>query len=126
MTKVYVIDSADRSRIDETGLELNSLLQEEKLAGVPLLVFANKQDIVHALPAGEVLSLMLVLLFRSQRVSICTQSVTACGTFSRALPRPARVCSRAWSGSSKTSSNSPSVVSSEVFAFRIQVLSHRR
>ncbi|KAG5457781.1 MAG: ADP-ribosylation factor family-domain-containing protein, partial [Olpidium bornovanus] len=36
------------------GIELNSLLEEPKLAGVPLLVFANKQDLVTALPADEI------------------------------------------------------------------------
>jgi len=50
---VYVIDSADRKRIEETGQELNQLLEEEKLAGVPVLVFANKQDLLNAMPAKE-------------------------------------------------------------------------
>ncbi|RKO87048.1 ADP-ribosylation factor family-domain-containing protein, partial [Blyttiomyces helicus] len=34
--------------------ELNSLLEETKLAGVPLLVFSNKQDLVNALPGDEI------------------------------------------------------------------------
>ena len=51
---VYVIDSSDRRRLEETGMELNLLLEEEKLAGVPLLVFANKQDLLNALPAAEI------------------------------------------------------------------------
>lgn len=33
--------------------ELAELLAEEKLAGVPLLVFANKQDLFNAAPASE-------------------------------------------------------------------------
>merc|ERR1712023_389952 len=32
---VYVIDSADRRRLEESGEELKELLQEEKLAGTP-------------------------------------------------------------------------------------------
>lgn len=52
---VYVIDSADRRRIQECSTELTSLLTDEKLAGIPLLVFANKQDLLQALPADEVL-----------------------------------------------------------------------
>ena len=51
---VYVIDSADGNRIDETGEELSKLLEEEQLSGVPLLVFANKQDLVTAMPASEI------------------------------------------------------------------------
>lgn len=53
-TQIYVIDSADRTRFEETGEELEELLQEEKLAGVPLLVFANKQDLPTAAPASEI------------------------------------------------------------------------
>ncbi|MEQ2208450.1 ADP-ribosylation factor protein 3, partial [Xenoophorus captivus] len=34
-------------------LELAELLEEEKLAAVPLLVFANKQDLMSASPASE-------------------------------------------------------------------------
>lgn len=48
-----MIDSADRRRMEETGVELQQLLEEEKLSGVPLLIFANKQDLLSALPASE-------------------------------------------------------------------------
>ena len=51
---VYVIDSADRRRIEETGLELNSLIEEEKLHSVPILIFANKQDLINALTPNEI------------------------------------------------------------------------
>eukprot|EP00595_Chromulina_sp_UTEXLB2642_P000098 CAMPEP_0196762176 /NCGR_PEP_ID=MMETSP1095-20130614/1549_1 /TAXON_ID=96789 ORGANISM="Chromulina nebulosa, Strain UTEXLB2642" /NCGR_SAMPLE_ID=MMETSP1095 /ASSEMBLY_ACC=CAM_ASM_000446 /LENGTH=185 /DNA_ID=CAMNT_0042112605 /DNA_START=52 /DNA_END=609 /DNA_ORIENTATION=- len=51
---IYVIDSADRRRIEETCLELQQLLEEEKLANVPLLVLANKQDLLNALAPDEI------------------------------------------------------------------------
>jgi len=51
---IYVIDSTDRNRFDETGMELNELLEDEKLSGVPLLVFANKQDLFSAAKASEI------------------------------------------------------------------------
>ncbi|XP_055350529.1 ADP-ribosylation factor-like protein 3 [Paramacrobiotus metropolitanus] len=51
---IYVIDSADRHRFEETAGELGELLMEEKLSGVPILVFANKQDLNHAAPANEI------------------------------------------------------------------------
>jgi len=51
---IYVIDSADRRRMEETGVELQQLLDEERLSHVPLLVMANKQDLLNALsPTGE-------------------------------------------------------------------------
>uniref|UniRef100_A0A7S0YMS3 ADP-ribosylation factor-like protein 3 n=1 Tax=Hemiselmis tepida TaxID=464990 RepID=A0A7S0YMS3_9CRYP len=51
---VYVIDCSDRRRMDETGVELNTLLEEEQLAGVPLLLFANKQDLLNAMAPDDV------------------------------------------------------------------------
>ncbi|XP_071097549.1 ADP-ribosylation factor-like protein 3 [Haliotis cracherodii] len=51
---IYVIDSSDKKRFDETSLELKELLEEEKLAGVPLIVFANKQDLLTAASASDI------------------------------------------------------------------------
>jgi len=34
--------------------ELGELLADDKLTGVPLLVFANKQDLIHAASASDV------------------------------------------------------------------------
>jgi len=51
---VYVIDSADRKHLPDSGAELNKLLDEHKLAGVPLLVMANKQDIMTSMDAKDV------------------------------------------------------------------------
>merc|ERR1711879_803736 len=51
---IYVIDSSDRRRLEESGQELRELLAEDKLGGVPLLVYANKQDLLQASPADEI------------------------------------------------------------------------
>uniref|UniRef100_T1IIV3 ADP-ribosylation factor-like protein 3 n=1 Tax=Strigamia maritima TaxID=126957 RepID=T1IIV3_STRMM len=51
---IYVIDSADRKRFEETGVELAELLAEEKLSGIPLLIYANKQDLFNAAAASEI------------------------------------------------------------------------
>ncbi len=51
---VYVIDSADEDRLAESGKELKALLGENALKGVPVLVFANKQDLVSALSPQEI------------------------------------------------------------------------
>ncbi|RYH04917.1 GTP-binding protein [archaeon] len=40
---IYVIDSSDRRRMEETSIELQFLLEESSLHGVPLVIFANKQ-----------------------------------------------------------------------------------
>lgn len=52
---IYVIDSADGERLEEANVELAKLLtEEEKLAGVPIMVFANKQDLLSAIPASDI------------------------------------------------------------------------
>ncbi|CAM9120683.1 unnamed protein product [Heterosigma akashiwo] len=51
---IYVIDSADTRRLEETGVELSQLLEEDKLAEVPVLVFANKQDLMNAQSSDEI------------------------------------------------------------------------
>ena len=51
---IYVIDSADRRRMEETGVELQQLLDEERLGRVPLLIMANKQDLLNALSPAEI------------------------------------------------------------------------
>jgi len=51
---IYVVDSSDSKRLGETATELSDLLQETKLKGVPLLVFANKQDLLNAKEGKEI------------------------------------------------------------------------
>ena len=53
---VYVVDSSDEVRLKECAEELTNLMTEESLVGVPVLVFANKQDLQFALEAEEVMS----------------------------------------------------------------------
>merc|ERR1712083_1195017 len=48
---VYVIDSSDSRRLEESGAELKELLAEDKLANVPILIYANKQDLGQAVKA---------------------------------------------------------------------------
>lgn len=51
---IWVVDSADRARLQDCKAELQVLLQQERLAGASLLVFANKQDIEGALTAEQI------------------------------------------------------------------------
>ena len=51
---VWVVDCADRMRLETCKKELEILLQEERLAGATLLVLANKQDLPGALTATEI------------------------------------------------------------------------
>jgi GTPase SAR1 family protein len=52
--QIYVIDSADKRRMEETGEELGQLLEEDKLSEVPVLIYANKQDLMSAMAPDEI------------------------------------------------------------------------
>lgn len=58
---VWVVDSADKMRLDACKQELRILLEEERLAGATLLVLANKQDVPGALSSMEIKEVSRVL-----------------------------------------------------------------
>lgn len=51
---IYVVDSADKERIEIAKQEMLAMLEESDLKAVPLLVFANKQDLPGAMSDAEV------------------------------------------------------------------------
>ncbi|RDB23190.1 ADP-ribosylation factor 3 [Hypsizygus marmoreus] len=51
---IYVIDSADHQRLTTSRTELLTMLSEDELKGVPLLVFCNKQDMPGALKPEDI------------------------------------------------------------------------
>ncbi|XP_033486626.1 ADP-ribosylation factor-like protein 14 [Epinephelus lanceolatus] len=57
---VFVVDSWDQKRLDEARKELRRVLRHECLRGVPLVIFANKQDL-HEAMSIEALCLTLYL-----------------------------------------------------------------
>ena len=65
-----MIDSSDRRRLEESGSELNELLQEDKLANVPCLIFANKQDLIQALPSDEIAEVLSLHNIRDRNWNI--------------------------------------------------------
>eukprot|EP00012_Vannella_robusta_P005742 CAMPEP_0206207746 /NCGR_PEP_ID=MMETSP0166-20121206/15780_1 /ASSEMBLY_ACC=CAM_ASM_000260 /TAXON_ID=95228 /ORGANISM="Vannella robusta, Strain DIVA3 518/3/11/1/6" /LENGTH=172 /DNA_ID=CAMNT_0053628577 /DNA_START=153 /DNA_END=671 /DNA_ORIENTATION=- len=51
---IFVVDSNDRDRIEEAKSELHKVIKEKELFGIPVLVFANKQDLPNAMSRNEV------------------------------------------------------------------------
>jgi len=51
---IYVIDSSDTARLQTSRAELLTMLSEDELREVPLLVFCNKQDVPGALEPGKI------------------------------------------------------------------------
>lgn len=46
---IFVVDSADRDRIDEAKQELSKIINDKEMRDAIILIFANKQD----LPEGN-------------------------------------------------------------------------
>lgn len=53
---VFVVDAADLDGIDAARQELHDLLSRPSLAGIPLLVLGNKNDLPEALSANDLIS----------------------------------------------------------------------
>ncbi|XKL68409.1 hypothetical protein PGB90_003900 [Kerria lacca] len=51
---IYIVDSNDRERILESKEIFDKMISNENLAGIPLLVLANKQDIPQCMGVREV------------------------------------------------------------------------
>ena len=51
--QIFVVDSSDARRLEESAVELLTLLEEDQLRGVPVMVFANKQDLIGAVSETE-------------------------------------------------------------------------
>ncbi|TVY42140.1 ADP-ribosylation factor-like protein [Lachnellula subtilissima] len=51
---IWVVDATDRLRIEDCKEELHGLLQEERLSGASLLVFANKTDVNGCMDEAEI------------------------------------------------------------------------
>ena len=61
----YVVDSAETERIPESKEELFELLERPVLAGIPLLVLGNKNDLREAISVEKLIDEMF---YSSQKV----------------------------------------------------------
>ncbi|KAK1756261.1 putative ADP-ribosylation factor family protein [Echria macrotheca] len=67
---IWVVDATDRLRIDDCRDELHGLLQEERLSGASLLVFANKTDVAGCMTSEELLQSLKLDEIRTHRWNI--------------------------------------------------------
>lgn len=71
---IYVVDSGDRERMEQSKEELHGYLTSQEIADVPLLVMANKQDLSNAMSVSEITdALNLHILRDRQWCKYCTQ-----------------------------------------------------
>ncbi|OAF68688.1 ADP-ribosylation factor-like protein 12, partial [Intoshia linei] len=55
---IYVIDSNDRNRIQESKEELDKMLNHDELQNAILLIFANKMDLPNSVSADELIKML--------------------------------------------------------------------
>lgn len=53
---IFVVDSIDRERFDSAAEELHKMLREDELRELPVLIFANKQDLPNPANASEIMT----------------------------------------------------------------------
>src|SRR5690606_38378718 len=59
----YVVDAADHEKFETTKKELHELMSKPPLAGIPLLVLANKNDLADAVGVHEIIETLYVPLY---------------------------------------------------------------
>ena len=75
---IFVLDSNDSVHIDQARSELKNLLADHELSNVPLLVYANKQDLPCAMAGAEVAEkLGLYSLDRPWYLQRCSATTSA-------------------------------------------------
>ncbi|TLD04751.1 uncharacterized protein PgNI_09399 [Pyricularia grisea] len=67
---IWVVDATDRLRVEDCRVELHGLLQEERLSGASLLVFANKTDVNGCMQKDEILERLQLKEIRTHRWNI--------------------------------------------------------
>lgn len=61
---VYVVDGADATNIEDTGLLITTVLQEPSLSKVPFLLLVNKQDVPGAMTPRAVFDILNISIRR--------------------------------------------------------------
>ena len=74
---LFVVDSSDRDRMSEAAEELHSVLADDSMRGVPVVVIANKQDLPSALSGSELIEKLDLNRFTQSRNKWFVQSACA-------------------------------------------------
>lgn len=76
MEQIFVVDSADKARIEIAREELHAMLAEEELKNAVLLVFANKQDLPDTLNEAQVSEALGLPSLKNRQWAIFKTSAT--------------------------------------------------
>jgi len=67
---IYVVDSNDTRRLEESATEFSDVLFEDKLKNVPVLVFANKQDLTGSAKSSQVATTLELVTIKDREWTI--------------------------------------------------------
>ncbi|XP_068109213.1 ADP-ribosylation factor-like protein 8B isoform X1 [Hyperolius riggenbachi] len=71
---VYMVDAADREKVEASRNELHNLLDKPQLQGIPVLVLGNKRDLANALDEKQLIEKMHLSLIQDRE--ICCYSIS--------------------------------------------------
>eukprot|EP01025_Chloroclados_australasicus_P026371 TRINITY_DN2618_c0_g1_i1.p2 TRINITY_DN2618_c0_g1~~TRINITY_DN2618_c0_g1_i1.p2 ORF type:complete len:186 (-),score=28.53 TRINITY_DN2618_c0_g1_i1:542-1099(-) len=67
---VFMVDAGDHDKLDQASKELNQLLVKPSLAGIPLLVLGNKNDLPGSLETQELKDRMQLMDVKNREVAV--------------------------------------------------------
>uniref|UniRef100_A0A672P9N0 Small monomeric GTPase n=1 Tax=Sinocyclocheilus grahami TaxID=75366 RepID=A0A672P9N0_SINGR len=70
----YMVDAADREKVEASRNELHNLLDKPQLQGIPVLVLGNKRDLPSALDEKQLIEKMNLSAIQDRE--ICCYSVS--------------------------------------------------
>ena len=73
---IYVVDSNDANRIAEAVESLHTVLNDEALRGVPVLVYANKMDLPNALTVPQISERLGLVGLRDRKWQVQASNAT--------------------------------------------------
>jgi 50S ribosomal subunit-associated GTPase HflX len=76
---MFVVDSANHSRLEEAIQEFNKILPEDNLKDVPILIVANKQDLPEALETQEIWKQFKIAEIKQPVAVLSTSAITGVG-----------------------------------------------
>lgn len=77
-----MVDAADHDKIEASRNEFHNLLDKTQLAGIPVLVLANKRDVAGAMDEREVIDKMYVLaIFDFLYFTSCFKVLLCCSLY---------------------------------------------
>ncbi|EEB06414.1 ADP-ribosylation factor [Schizosaccharomyces japonicus yFS275] len=67
---IFVVDAADRSRLEEARTELHRIISDREMKDALLLVFANKQDLPDALSPAQITEVLQLTSLKNRLWSV--------------------------------------------------------